>query len=536
MSVVSALLVLAFNFAIPAAEIPTVPDYEVGDVPDGDVVTPISLSIPDAEQTERLKERLAHNVVPIFRHCSAVTEQAQARMLADFAKQREQFRATMQKNYGKAVLNRATINHSTFARFVTEVRRQEARFPLPIDVAGAWALGESGDAIAQRWAVRLGRAMNGFICTEPVDETVRSAFEGEVALPKLGSVVGVTSLDAAVSLRSAEHNGSDAAITRFTALPQAREAMLESFAASERALGIYLSSFLQPNCLLDLGLTRERREQQLANATASRNYRPGDVVIRRGQAIDQIAKVALQRLEEERRKEERRLALVEARRELTYEFIHTVREQCVAILGVLRRAVEGSPWAVALVGCGGLLLAGLWRRKSQPPPQTEACVPATSYTVVINPDRKEPVLLPVQSSSEIVAVQAGPQCVLQSQEESAISGWREQVHEAERYAEELMAKVRAGLAPELAKQMMDRLVQRLLAQRSSLLATYAAAADRVAMLEQRFTAIHEQLQSQLALQEQRASDLEQKLVSKDRENSELLRAVVDAQKKLGRSQ
>src|SRR6185503_16785923 len=160
------------------------------------------------------------------------------------------------------------------------------------------------------------------------------------------------------SLNAAERGVSDAAITRFAALPQVRDETIDSFRASDRALGVYLSSFLQPNCLLDLALTRERREQQLAHASASRNYRPGDVVVRKGQTVDETARMALQRLDEQRRQEERRVALVEARRELTHEFITTVREQSVSILATLRRMVEGSPWGVALAGCGGLILIG----------------------------------------------------------------------------------------------------------------------------------------------------------------------------------
>jgi hypothetical protein len=514
---------------------------QVGDVAEADLVTPISLSIPDAEETDRVRREIARNPTPVLRFCPGIAEQAEARFRASFQQQREHFLAILEKSYGRRKLNRVSVNHSSFARFVNGARGQHGKFPLPIELAGAWALGEAGEEAQDNWAARLGGAMERYICSEAVDETIRSAFEADTMLPKKGRVVAVKTLDAALDLNAVERNGVDASITELRDLARARDELIASFSAGQRNVGAYLGTFVQPNALMDIGLTRAWLEQQATNAVAHRRFRGGDLVVRKGEVIDETARMALAAIDEHRRREERQAALAEARRELIVETARSVWHRSNAIVSGALGLVGRGPWLVVAAGCGAVVLWIVSRRKTAMSPGSAgtprptrrgSVVPSASYTVVVNPDRQETIFL--QSSSETLVVQPKAETAAATLEEEAISGWREQVVEAERRVEDLLAQVRAGLAPELAKQMMDRLVQQLLAQRKSLLTTYATAADHVAALERRFTTIHEQLQNQLRTQEQRASDLQQKLATKDLENSELLRAVLDAQKKLGR--
>jgi hypothetical protein len=503
----------------------------LGEVADRDVITPIALSIPDVKETDRVRRELARRPLPVFRFSPQLGEQSEARLRANFEHHRQKFVRLVEKSYGRRTLNRATVNHSGFARFVNGAAKEQGTFPLSVELAGAWALGETADTILDRWMLYLRKSMDRFICSEPVDETVRSAFDADTMLPKNGRVVTVRNLDARIDINAVARDGTHASIIDFRDLPRARAELISGYPAGKRVVATYLATFLQPNALLDIGLTRTWHEEQIASTVAHRRFRAGDIVVHKGDVVDEPIRLAIDAIDEHERLEARKLALAEARRELVAETAFLFWQRGHTFVTAVLGAAERAPWTIALAPCGMLALVVLVRRRLRRSASCSA-VPATSYTVVINPDRPETVFLPVQSSSEPLMVQLAGERPLPRLEADAMSNWREQVLEAEQRAEDLLSRIRAGLAPELAKQMMDRLVQQLLAQRKALLATYAVAAENVTALERRFTGIHEQLKNQLREQEERASALQQQLATKDLENSELLRAVLDAQKKL----
>ncbi len=89
--------------------------------------------------------------------------------------------------------------------------------------------------------------------------------------------------------------------------------------------------------------------------------------------------------------------------------------------------------------------------------------------------------------------------------------------------EEVEAVLRQGVMHQLARMMMDKLVQKLLSQRALLLGTQQTAALQVVELEQRLTKIQEQLQTRFDAYEKRVSELERQLAAKEQENRALAR-------------
>ena len=88
----------------------------------------------------------------------------------------------------------------------------------------------------------------------------------------------------------------------------------------------------------------------------------------------------------------------------------------------------------------------------------------------------------------------------------------------------IAAPVRMALIPQLARMMMNRLVQALFAQRMSLLDTQAEATQRMAEFEQRVAQAQANVQRKIAACEARIAELEQQLAAKEEENNDLRRA------------
>jgi hypothetical protein len=97
--------------------------------------------------------------------------------------------------------------------------------------------------------------------------------------------------------------------------------------------------------------------------------------------------------------------------------------------------------------------------------------------------------------------------------------------------ESVPATTRASLIPQLARMMMNRLVQALFAQRESLIDTQAEATRRMAELEERIGRAQTNVERKIAVYEGRIGELESQLATKEEENRELLRVNFQLAKK-----
>jgi len=97
--------------------------------------------------------------------------------------------------------------------------------------------------------------------------------------------------------------------------------------------------------------------------------------------------------------------------------------------------------------------------------------------------------------------------------------------------ESVTAITRAALIPQLARMMMNRLVQAVFAQRESLIDTQAEATRRMAELEERISRAQTNVERKIAAYEGRIGELESQLAAKEEENRELMRANFQLAKK-----
>lgn len=84
-----------------------------------------------------------------------------------------------------------------------------------------------------------------------------------------------------------------------------------------------------------------------------------------------------------------------------------------------------------------------------------------------------------------------------------------------------VVETRSSMLPHLARLMMDKLVQGLLFQRRELMDTHAAAAEQIAVMEQRLALLQTKWQRRLSFYEERVAALEVDLKTKAAENCQL---------------
>lgn len=104
--------------------------------------------------------------------------------------------------------------------------------------------------------------------------------------------------------------------------------------------------------------------------------------------------------------------------------------------------------------------------------------------------------------------------------------WQRRALVAEQRADEANALVRAGLIPLLSQWLREKLVKRLLADRTTLLGTQQAAALKAMAVDQRLARIELQIQRQILAYERRIEELTRELASAKDGNRELIRAQI----------
>lgn len=171
-----------------------------------------------------------------------------------------------------------------------------------------------------------------------------------------------------------------------------------------------------------------------------------------------------------------------------------------------------------------------FRRKRLPAPVEPALLPAGSeapsgYTVVLASQSASESALPgrepARAPRPLIHMEARETTHTQTEL------WRQRVQAAERRAARADAVIRAGLVPHLRRWLKQKLVRRLISDRTQMLETQEAAACKAQAVEQRLARIEQQIQQQERVYQERLAELTRELLAAKEENCELIRARID---------
>jgi hypothetical protein len=486
----------------------TIPEYHTGDVATQDVVASFEFAVVDSERTERLREQELAKVPAIYRFDRGVATQAEEKFARAFESARTEFLETMEVASHRKKLDEATVVHPSFWRFVDWFKRGHPDFPLSTNLARAWALGETeGDV---QFALQSCLRDIGGRYIRP-DTVPLRADTMEVELV-IGDDPG-----ARLSLGGIPVQSEIISRTQIWSLSEARAEALRRLTPCGEDFAKLVASSIKENLSFDDWLTRQKRQARAAELIVFEQYSPGQVMVRSGQIIDSNTKAALDVLSAALKRQQGRTTPPPAGPPRNFRFsVFNVQPSTLVV--------------AALVAPTLLLLRVLVRRRSSPPagPICEA------YTVVMNPARNETIFLP--ASAATTGITNGSLQLSIAQPQVTTMQWQGQFREAEQRAEELLALVRAGLAPHLAKELTHKLVQELATQRTALLRAHQLAEEEILALEARFEKVCHELQERVSSYEKRTAELEKELLSKAEETRQLMNAtILLTQEKLAKS-
>ncbi len=515
-------LLLCVVIARGTDQIPLIPTYDIGEIAVSDVIAPISFAIPNPEETRRLKESETEQSPRVFRHLDKVAAGAELSLAEAFAQQRARFLAWMQQSAKRPVLDEATVDHPSFAKFVAWYQERNKSFPLSMSLARTWALGHSDELIVGNLVERLQGTMTAFICSEPFepDDTRRTI-----------RIVETKSPNASVSLTQIL-SGKEYPADELYTLDRAQEELETGFSDEQRSWGRFLADFVRPNCVFDAAASRRFKEHRLSKIAALDFYHPGDLIVSSGEVVDARMKRALDLLHQKRIEQDTRAASAQARREKVDSALAFVDRGLTAGFAGIEKLVRSQYHVPMAIGACLLLLLWLRQLRKQrletPAPAATAQDPA--YAVVVNRNRQETIFVPLSQTLSTASGNADVPTTLPAKFDFAPlpqeAPWEEKVLAAEQRADELMQLVRAGLAPHLAKHLASQFVRELMSQRHQLIQTQKLSESELTRLEAQFATVQAELIERLSSYELRNAELEKELADRRKENHDLIRMMM----------
>ena len=503
-----------------ADDIPLIPLYQIGETAASDVLAPIAFSIPNPEETRRLKELETEQSPLVFRYIPEVGAEAEVNLAGTIARHRSRFMEHLQQSAKRPVLDEATVEHPSFARFVAWCQERDKSFPLTLSLARTWALARSDDLLVANLLEKLQATMSLFICAEPAElKGATRSFR----------VVEAKSLHASIALAQIQ-SGQDYPADQLLTLEQARREVEGKFSGEQKAWGRFLMSFVRPTCAYDPGATRRYKEHRLSKIAATDFYQRGELIVSSGELVDARIKRALDLLHAKRLEQDARAALAQQRREKVDSAVALLDRGFTGALAAAGRFVRSEYNPPVAVGICLLLLLWLRQIRKKRMALRPADTKEPAYAVVVNRNRQETIFVPLADAMSATSAPSEASGQLPARFDFAPlpqnGTWEEKVFAAEKRAEELMQLIRAGLAPHLAKDLMGQFVRELLSQRNQLMATQRVSESELTRLEGQFAALQEQLISRLSSYELRNTELEKELAERRKENRELIRMMM----------
>jgi hypothetical protein len=441
------------------------PDYKIGDTVKETIVTPIPLAVINPDETTALKKKEASREPFICGYYTNALDEALGQFDTAFATTRSNFLDGIQTVFERRQLDAATIATEDFHEFLASFQQRNKMMPISTNLAEIWARGESGQSVQDYLATILHSAMKRAIRPPNLPPDIQ-----------LGGAIRLVPLEdweTVLTREKAEKRGFVVSRSDIISFTHLQDDLLQAHPLRERPVIKFLTTLMKTNCVPDLELTVQARARRTEGMVAADHYEAGQAVATQGQVVDKKIKAALDQL--------RAMNAAE-------NLEQTLRAGELNAKHMKRQLVWAGAGAALLVAALMFLLWRLARRNL-----TLSPVPARMAA-----NSAPAAALPCPAGGETIVL---PESASQLANRSAL---------------------RDKVAPHLARFLADKLVRRLLSQRSALLSTQELAAAEMAELEARLEKIHAPLQERLRAYEERIRELEKELALRSRENRELI--------------
>jgi 7TM-HD extracellular len=462
-----------------------VAEYRLGDVITNDIVTPVTMTVLDAEATQALKDKAAGQSLPmIFRYDVSARAAVDAQLRESFTQARSNFLFQVQDSFRRPRLTGDQMVSEQFQILTESFKRRNPAFPLTLEMAMEWASGNVLVPEQITLCARIHQAMAGLINDENLTDPPPPGNE-VLLVPVKGETETLT-------LADADARGTNESWANLLSLSEARQGLRELFSPADEELAKFAAVCLRANCFGEKELTRAAHARQTQPKFVTDHYEIGQIIARKGQVVDAKILAALTQLQ----------ARTPARQPTTSVAQKPAPEKNAPAPTEVERMRASNRLLLGALAVTGTMLLLLLAWLALRPRRGPVTMPALA-------DR--PTAPPLLSAGHDTGlITARP------------DSWEQRALAAEQKAERAHAAIREGFLA----QLNEKLVGSLASQREQLLEAQRSAAVEMAEMEQRLNELHAPLQERLRAYETRIAELERALAAKGEENRELIKAKI----------
>lgn len=275
-----------FFFAAQKSETPSQPrPYSIGETAQMEILAPRKIAVIDPVATEVRRQMEAAKIPVVFLFDKDVSARAVANFSTEFVFTREKFLDTVEKNFKTRTLTTNQITLPRFRKMVNNFQAGNKSYPVNFREAAIWAQGNREENFLKELSVKLRQATERMIRPDSFSPT-NFTFQVRILSGK----------EIPASLELVKQQSRLIRRTNFVSAVKARNELMLGFSKENRAIGKFLTNYVEANCIFDAELTRQFRAEKTNALWSVVPYEAGQVVVHRGELIDLKIKAALDEL------------------------------------------------------------------------------------------------------------------------------------------------------------------------------------------------------------------------------------------------
>ena len=264
-----------------------VPQYQVDELADQTLVTPVDLTVIDPEATALAREREGRRLPPLYRFDARIGDLATERFQDDYTRRHALFLQGVRRQWPVALAD-DELASDRFTDYVAAFRLAHPEFPLADELAQDWAAETDPHQLRNQTATAIREALRQYVVEDELPEAATGYAEVFISAPVAAG--GLTN--------TAELESRASRMQRRVMLPldKVRARLRHELAVGGSEWAAFAAQFAAANVTYDPAFTSAARAEFARHINVRVDFHTGDHVLKTADPITLVQSAALESL------------------------------------------------------------------------------------------------------------------------------------------------------------------------------------------------------------------------------------------------
>ena len=263
------------------------PQYQVDELADQNLVTPVALSVIDPEATATAREREGRRLPPLYRFDARIGDLATERFQDNYGQRHALFLQGLRRQWPVA-LTADELASDRFTDYVAAFRLAHPEFPLAAELARVWAAEFEPPRLRNQTASAIREALRQYVVEDQLPEAAIGYTEVFISAPAgAGGLTDPTEL---------ESRASQMQRRVMIPLDKVRARLRHELAAGGSEWSAFAAQFAAANVTFDPAFTAAARTEFARHINVRVDFHAGDQILKLAEPITLVQSAALESL------------------------------------------------------------------------------------------------------------------------------------------------------------------------------------------------------------------------------------------------